>query len=39
MILANIAFGKKPGPKDQWEEVAAGYLATLLHSGQVCGES
>jgi predicted nucleic acid-binding Zn ribbon protein len=40
MILANVAFGSssRTGPKDQLEDVAESYLATLLHSGQLCGE-
>lgn len=38
MILANVAFGSRTGPKDQWEDVAESYIATLFHSGQLCGE-
>jgi len=38
MILANVVFGSRNGPKGQWQDLVEGYLATLLHSGQLCGD-
>lgn len=39
MILANVSFGTARGQAvEQLEDAAEGYLASLFHSGQLCGE-
>jgi predicted nucleic acid-binding Zn ribbon protein len=39
MILANVIFGpRRQAPRERLEDIAEGYVCSLFHSGQLCGE-